>query len=107
MWATDITYLKLDVGYVYLVAIMDFYSRKVLSRRVSLSMVPISCIEALKDAMQTYRVPAIFNTDQGSRFTSYGFSKVFKVSSIEISILRKDSLSKWFSSWRQVTSGER
>ena len=62
VWATDITYLKLDVGFVYLVAIMDVYSRKVLSGRVSLSMDADFCIEALNEAMHRYGVPAILTT---------------------------------------------
>ena len=86
VWATDITYLKLDVGFAYLVAIMDLYSRKVLSWRLSLSMGADFCIEALKDAMDIYGVPAIFNTDQGSQFTSYGFIKALKDAGVEISM---------------------
>lgn len=86
VWATDITYLKLDFGYVYLVVIMDLYSRKVLSRRISLSMDADFCIETLKEAMATYGVPAIFDTDQGSQFTSYGFIKVLKDVGVEISM---------------------
>jgi putative transposase len=92
VWATDITYLKLDVGYVYLVAILDIYSRKVLSWRISLSMDADFCIEALKDAMATYGVPAIFNTDQGSQFTSYGFIRVLKDAGVEISM---DGQGRW------------
>lgn len=92
VWATDITYLKLDVGYVYLVAIMDLYSRKVLSWRISLSMEADFCIETLKDAMARYGVPAIFNTDQGSQFTSYGFIKVLKDAGVEISM---DGQGRW------------
>ena len=92
VWATDITYLRLDSGFVYLVAIMDLYSRKVLSWRLSLSMDADFCIEALKDAMDIYGVPAIFNTDQGSQFTSYGFIKVLKDAGVEISM---DGQGRW------------
>jgi putative transposase len=92
VWATDITYLKLEVGFVYLVAIMDLYSRKVLSWRLSLSMDADFCIDALKDALARYGVPAIFNTDQGSQFTSYGFIRVLKDSGVEISM---DGQGRW------------
>jgi len=92
VWASDITYLKLDVGYVYLVAIMDLYSRKVLSWQISQSMNADFCIEALKEAMGIYGVPAIFNSDQGSQFTSYGFIKVLKDAGVEISM---DSQGRW------------
>jgi putative transposase len=70
VWAADITYLKLEKGFAYLVAIMDVYSRKVLSWRLSQNMDSEFCIQALKDAFGRYGVPAIFNTDQGSQFTS-------------------------------------
>ena len=92
VWAADITYLKLDAGFVYLVAIMDLYSRKVLSWRISLSMDSEFCIEAVKEAMARYGVPAIFNTDQGSQFTSYGFMKVLKDACVEISM---DGQGRW------------
>ena len=92
VWATDITYLKLETGYVYLVAIMDLYSRKVLSWRISLSMDADFCVEALKDALRKYGTPAIFNTDQGSQFTSYGFIQVLKDNGIEISM---DGQGRW------------
>ena len=92
VWAADITYLKLDTGFVYLVAIMDLYSRKVLSWRISLSMDTEFCIEAEKEAMARYGVPAIFNTDQGSQFTSYGFMKVLKDACVEISM---DGQGRW------------
>ena len=86
VWATDITYLRLDGGFVYLVAIMDLYSRKILSWRISLNMEADFCVEALKDAMATYGVPAIFNTDQGSQFTSYGFLQVLKNAGVQVSM---------------------
>ena len=92
VWATDITYLKLDSGFVYLVAIMDLYSQKVLSWRVSLSMDADFCIEALQEAMQRFGVPAIFNTDQGSQFTSHGFIKTLKDAGVQISM---DGKGRW------------
>jgi putative transposase len=73
VWASDITYVRLSGGYVYLVAIIDLYSRKVLSWRLSNTMDTEFCVEALKEAMMIYGVPAIFNTDQGSQFTSAAF----------------------------------
>ncbi len=92
VWATDITYLKLETGYVYLIAIMDMYSRIVLSWRISLSMDADFCIEALKDALRKYGMPAIFNTDQGSQFTSYGFIQIIKEAGVEISM---DGQGRW------------
>jgi putative transposase len=70
VWATDITYIKLKGGYVYLVAIIDLYSRKVLSWRVSNTMDAEFCVSAFEEAIARWGVPAIFNTDQGSQFTS-------------------------------------
>ena len=70
VWATDITYIRLKGGYVYLVAIIDLYSRKILSWRVSNTMDAEFCVSALEEAIALWGVPAIFNTDQGSQFTS-------------------------------------
>jgi putative transposase len=86
VWAADITYLKLEKGFAYLVAIMDVYSRKVLSWRLSQNMDSEFCIQTLKDAFSRYGVPAIFNTDQGSQFTSYGFIKELKDRKVHISM---------------------
>ena len=91
-WATDITYLGLGSGHVYLIAIMDLYSRKILSWRISQSMEADFCIDALKEAMANYGVPAIFNTDQGSQFTSYSFVKILKDAGVEISM---DGRGRW------------
>ena len=65
VWATDITYIPMTRGFLYLVAIIDWYSRKVLSWRLSISMDSAFCLEALHEAVQTYGAPEIFNTDQG------------------------------------------
>jgi putative transposase len=92
VWASDITYLKLETGFAYLVAIMDVYSRKVLTWRLSQNMDSDFCIEALKDAFTQYGVPAIFNTDQGSQFTSYGFIKQLKDRQVRISM---DGKGRW------------
>ena len=86
VWAADITYVPMSRGFMYLVAIMDWHSRKVLSWRVSNSMDADFCIEALEDAIQKYGCPDIFNTDQGSQFTSDSFIKVLKDNNIKISM---------------------
>lgn len=85
-WATDITYVKLKGGYVYLVAILDLYSRKVLSWKLSNTMDAEFCIAALEEAIAIHGVPAIFNTDQGSQFTSEGFIRVLDRYGIAISM---------------------
>ena len=66
VWATDITYIPMARGFVYLVAIMDWYSRKVLSWRVSNTLDTSFCVDALEEAIEAYGAPEIFNTDQGS-----------------------------------------
>ena len=76
VWATDITYIPMSCGWVYLCAIVDWASRKVLSHRVSISMDSTFCVEALEEALAKYGQPEIFNTDQGSQFTSEAFSEV-------------------------------
>jgi putative transposase len=86
VWATDLTYLKLPGGFVYLAAIVDLFSRKVLSWRLSNSMDPAFCVAALEEAIKRYGEPAIFNTDQGSQFTSEAFISVLERHSIEISM---------------------
>lgn len=86
VWASDITYLRLPGGHVYLVAIIDLYSRKVLSWRLSNSMKTDFCIEALEEALDRYGSPAIFNTDQGSQFTSEAFTSILKANHIQISM---------------------
>lgn len=86
VWATDITYIPMAKGFVYLVAIMDRYSRWVLSWRVSNTLETSFCVEALDEAIETYGVPEIFNTDQGSQFTSEEFTGVLKRHDIQISM---------------------
>lgn len=86
VWATDITYIKLSGGYVYLVAIIDLYSRKVLSWRVSNTMDAEFCVSALDEAITIWGVPAIFNTDQGSQFTSDAFIDALESRGIRISM---------------------
>ena len=70
IWATDITYIKLPSGFVYLVTILDVFSRRILSWRLSNSLSTIFCLEALNEALEIYGVPEIFNSDQGTQFTS-------------------------------------
>lgn len=85
-WAADITYLPMAKGFAYLVAILDLYSRKVLSFRVSNAMTSEFCVEALQEALRGYGAPEIFNTDQGSQFTSDDFIGVLKKNQIKISM---------------------
>jgi putative transposase len=86
VWATDITYIPMACGWVYLCAIVDWASRKVLSHRVSISMDTAFCLEALQEALAKYGQPEIFNTDQGSQFTSEAFTAALKDRGIEISM---------------------
>jgi putative transposase len=86
VWATDITYIKLSGGHVYLVAIIDLFSRKVLSWKISNTIDTEFCIAALDEAIMLYGIPAIFNTDQGSQFTSDEFIKKLKDNGIQISM---------------------
>jgi putative transposase len=86
VWATDITYVRINGCYVYLVAIIDLYSRKVLSWSLSNTMDAEFCVSTLNEAIETYGVPAIFNSDQGSQFTSDAFIKVLKNKGIRISM---------------------
>ena len=86
VWATDITYIPMACGWVYLCAIVDWASRKVLSHRVSISMDSTFCVEALEEALAKYGQPEIFNTDQGSQFTSEAFTEVLEAREIAISM---------------------
>lgn len=86
VWATDVTYIKINGSFVYLIAILDLYSRKVLSWRISNTMDTIFCIEALNEAIEIYGVPGIFNTDQGSQFTSEAFTSILLDNGIQISM---------------------
>ena len=86
VWSTDITYIRLAHGFVYLVAIIDWYSRKVLSWRVSNTMDVGFCVDCLTAALKQYGPPDIFNTDQGSQFTSAKWITVLQENSIKISM---------------------
>lgn len=105
VWCTDITYLPMRRGFAYLVAIMDWHSRKVLSWRLSNVMDTDFCIDALNEALNRYGRPEIFNTDQGSQFTSEVFTDVLKKNGIQISM---DGKGRWVDNvfierlWRSV-----
>ena len=86
VWCTDITYIRLPGGFVYLVAVMDWYSRRVLSWEVSTTMDESFCVSALERALRLYPKPEIFNTDQGSQFTGKAFTDVLKGAGIQISM---------------------
>jgi putative transposase len=86
VWCTDITYLPVGKGHFYLVAIMDCYSRKVLSWRISNTMDVYFCKSALEEALLNYGKPDIFNSDQGSQFTSRKFTECLKQENIKISM---------------------
>lgn len=86
VWSTDVTYIRLPRGFVYLVAIIDWYSRKVLSWRLSNTMDAAFCVDALEEALALYGAPEIFNSDQGSQFTSEAFTRVLKDAEVQISM---------------------
>ena len=86
VWSTDITYVRLARGFVYLVAVIDWYSRKVLTWRLSNTLDSRFCVDCLEEALQRYGAPEIFNTDQGSQFTSEAFTGVLKDLCIKISM---------------------
>ena len=105
VWASDICHLPMATGFMYLVAIMDWHSRRVLSWRVSNTLDTDFCIEALEEALQRFGAPKIFNTDQGSQFTSAAFTGVLKDHGIKISM---DGKGRWVDNvfverlWRSV-----
>ena len=86
VWCADITYIPVQRGFLYLVAIMDWASRHVLAWRLSNTMDASFCVEALNEALAKYGKPEIFNTDQGSQFTSFAFIGVLKSAEITISM---------------------
>jgi putative transposase len=92
VWCADITYIPMRRGFLYLVAIMDWASRKVLAWRLSNTMDTEFCIEALEEALQAYGKPEIFNTDQGSQFTSPRFTRILKEAGVRASMDREGSL---------------
>ena len=86
VWSADITYIRLNQGFVYLVAIIDWYSRYVLSWKTSISLDSNFCVEALNEALSKYGQPGIFNTDQGVQFTSKAFINVLEERKVAISM---------------------
>jgi len=104
-WCMDITYIKLKGGFVYLVAVMDWHSRKVLSWELSNSMDSNFCVNTLERAIRLHGTPEIFNTDQGAQFTSGAFTGVLKQHEIKISM---DGKGRWMDNvfierlWRSV-----
>jgi putative transposase len=86
VWATDITYIPMARGFVYLIAIVDWFSRRVLSWRLSITLETDFCVEALEEALMRFGRPDIFNTDQGSQFTSIAFTSVLLREKITISM---------------------
>lgn len=86
VWAADITYVPMALGFMYLVAIMDWHSRKILAWRVSNTLEPTFCVEALQEALSRHGAPEIFNTDQGAQFTSTAFTQVLKDHCVNISM---------------------
>jgi putative transposase len=108
VWCSDITYIPMRRGFLYLVAIMDWYSRKVLTWRLSNSLDSDFCVAALEDALEKYGTPEIFNTDQGSQFTSYEFTQTLKDSGVKISM---DGRGRWMDNvmieriWRTLKYG--
>ena len=104
-WAADITYLPMAKGFVYLVAILDLYSRKVMAWRTNNTLTSDFCLEALQEAIARFGRPEIFNTDQGSQFTATQFTDALKAHSIAISM---DGKGRWVDNvfverlWRSV-----
>ena len=92
VWCADVCYIPMRKGFLYLVAVMDWCSRKVLSWRLSNSLDTEFCIAALQDALAKYGRPAIFNTDQGSQFTSLEFTQILKDADVKISM---DGKGRW------------
>src|SRR5476649_1362191 len=86
VWAMDITYIPMARGFVYLAAVVDWFSRRVLAWRLSITMEAAFCVEALEEALSCYGTPEIFNTDQGSQFTSAEFTGALLAKGIAISM---------------------
>jgi putative transposase len=91
-WCADVTYVPLAHGFVYLVAIMDWHTRHVLSWRISTTLDTGFCLEALEQAMERYGRPEIFNTDQGSQFTSKDWTQALMDADVKISM---DGKGRW------------
>lgn len=92
VWCADVTYIPMRRGFLYLVAVMDWASRKVLAWRLSNTMDADFCVAALEEAIGRYGRPSIFNTDQGSQFTSFAFTEVLRQAGVRISM---DGKGRW------------
>ena len=92
VWAMDITYIPMARGFIYLAAVLDWFTRRVLAWRVSITLEADFCIEAVEEALGKHGTPEIFNTDQGSQFTSTDFIKVLAAREIKISMPLGDAL---------------
>lgn len=105
VWASDICYVPMARGFAYLVAIIDWYSRKVLAWRLSNTLDSDFCVEALEEALQRFGTPEIFNTDQGAQFTSEAFTGMLRQAGVVISM---DGKGRWIDNvfverlWRSV-----
>ena len=105
VWASDICYIPMAKGFMYLVAIMDWHSRRVLSWRLSNTLDTAFCVEALEEALGRYGAPEVFNTDQGAQFTSEAFTGVLEGAGVAISM---DGKGRWVDNvfverlWRSV-----
>ena len=105
VWCSDITYIPMAHGFLYLVAVMDWHSRKVLAWKVSNSLDDRFCVEALQEALDVYGTPEVFNTDQGSQFTGNRFTSILEDAKIKISM---DGKGRWMDNvfierlWRSV-----
>ena len=86
VWAMDLTYIPMARGFVYLAAVVDWYSRRVLSWRVSTIMDTHFCLEAVEEAMEKLGKPEIFDSDQGSQFTSMAFTGLLQDSGVQVSM---------------------
>ena len=86
VWSTDITYIRLEHGFAYLVAVIDWYARRVLAWRISNTLEAGFCVDCLEDALRTHGQPEVFNSDQGSQFTSEAFTGVLRREGIAISM---------------------
>lgn len=86
VWSTDITYIPLRNGFAYLTAVIDWYSRYVLSWEISNSLETGFCVSVTKKALESYGIPEIFNTDQGSQYTSQEFTSPLLLKGIRISM---------------------
>ena len=108
VWCADVTYIPMRRGFLYLVVIMDWYSRKVLSWKLSNTLESDFCVAALEEALGKYGRPEIFNTDQGSQFTSLDFTQVLKDAGVRISM---DGKGRWMDNimverlWRTLKYG--